>query len=299
MRINNFIHRVPMLLTRLRYPFVKNYVEQLNIQSVEETMHQIISNKMSLCRFGDGEFKWLFGINFDSFENTSDTLSENLGNILKNASKKNVLIGLPDAFRGMNDFKTKSRHFWQYFIVKYHKNLSYYLSKNVVYYNANISRFYMDYKDLEIIKKRFNLIKKLWNKRKILLVEGQKSKNGIGNDLFDNAESIRRIICPSKNAFESYDKIKKAIIENVDDDEIVLLSLGPTATLLAYDLATAQRQVVDFGQIDVEYEWFKKRATSKVALTGKFVNEVDTDSTRVDEVTSLQYEKEVIQRIDV
>lgn len=37
------------------------------------------------------------------------------------------------------------------------------------------------------------------------------AKISIGNDLFDNALSIKRIICPAENAFESLEKIEESI----------------------------------------------------------------------------------------
>ena len=52
-----------------------------------------------------------------------------------------------------------------------------------------------------------------------MLIEGYFSRNGIGNDLFNNAKSIKRILCPPKNAFFVYDKIinevKKFILLNI------------------------------------------------------------------------------------
>ena len=43
---------------------------------------------------------------------------------------------------------------------------------------------------------------------------------GVGNDLFDNAKSIRRILCPAENSWGSYPEIlsnvKKVVAENRD-----------------------------------------------------------------------------------
>ena len=58
------------------------------------------------------------------------------------------------------------------------------------------------------------------------MVEGETSKNGIGNDLFDNVKSIKRIIYPAKNSFRVYDKILKAVL-TFDKNNLILISLGP------------------------------------------------------------------------
>ena len=43
-----------------------------------------------------------------------------------------------------------------------------------------------------------------------VFVEGDKTRMGVGNDLFDNAKSIQRILCPSESAFDNYDAILEA-----------------------------------------------------------------------------------------
>jgi len=61
---------------------------------------------------------------------------------------------------------------------------------------------------------------------------------GIGNDLFDGVSSLQRLICPSKNAFSHYTEILEKA-KKLGKDKLVLIALGPTATVLSYDLARA------------------------------------------------------------
>ena len=83
----------------------------------------------------------------------------------------------------------------------------------------------------------------------------------MGNDLLDGAKSISRILfCPVKNAFKKYDQILSAFDE-VDSDVLILAALGPTATVLAYDLCKKGYQAVDFGHISEEYECFLRKET--------------------------------------
>ena len=46
-------------------------------------------------------------------------------------------------------------------------------------------------------------------------------------------------------------------------DSIILIALGPTATVLAYDLSKRGYQAIDVGHIDIEYEWFLNNASKK------------------------------------
>ena len=54
-------------------------------------------------------------------------------------------------------------------------------------------------------------------------------------------------------------------------DDLLILALGPAATVLAYELS-GERQCLDLGHIDIEYEWFRMGATTKVAIPSKYVN---------------------------
>ena len=108
----------------------------------------------------------------------------------------------------------------------------------------------------------FSKIKNIWDGKEILLVEGEKSRLGMGNDLFSNAKKIERILCPAENAFDKYDDIVNKVLEQ-DSGKLVLIALGMTATVLAYDLHKLGYWAIDIGHIDIEYEWFLRGAAKK------------------------------------
>ena len=144
----------------------------------------------------------------------------------------------------------------------------------------------------EYVKK----MKKIWDKKDVVIIEGEQSRLGIGNDLFDNMKSIQRIICPSENAFEIYDKIYNEALK-IDKDKLVLLALGPTATVLAYDLFKAGYQAIDIGHVDIEYEWFLRKATKKIKIESKYVTEVKEGRENIQEVKDEKYKNEIVARI--
>ena len=80
---------------------------------------------------------------------------------------------------------------------------------------------------------------------------------GVGNDLLSNALSVERVIAPSENAFLVYDVILSAV-RKYGKGKLILAALGPTATVLAYDLAREGYWILDIGHLDLEYEWFLK-----------------------------------------
>jgi glycosyltransferase family protein len=143
------------------------------------------------------------------------------------------------------------------------------------YFNTFITRPYIDFKSKERCGLWFNMLKTVWDKRDVVFVEGEKSRLGVGNDLFDNASTIKRILCPPVNAFGKYDLILNKALEQ-DKNVLFLLALGPTATVLAYDLHKQGYQAIDVGHVDIEYEWYRMGATHKVSVQSKYVNEALT-----------------------
>ena len=99
----------------------------------------------------------------------------------------------------------------------------------------------------------------MWKARDVVLIESQKAQLGVENDLFDEVKSISRIIfCPVRNSFKKYDQILSAF-DGINSDVLVLAALGPTATVLAYDLCKKGYQAIDIGHISEEYECFLRK----------------------------------------
>ena len=136
----------------------------------------------------------------------------------------------------------------------------------------------------------------IWDKKDILIVEGEYSRLGVGNDLFDNANSIERIICPSENAYDIYDKILSET-KKYGENKLILLAVGPTATVLAYDLYEAGFRVIDIGHVDIEYEWFLRKATEKIKIETKYVTEVKDGENNIQDISDEKYEKEIVSKI--
>ena len=60
------------------------------------------------------------------------------------------------------------------------------------------------------------------------------------------------------NAFAEYDKILNQA-KKIDKSKLVIIILGPTATVLAYDLAKQGYEAIDFGHIAKDYDFYRKK----------------------------------------
>jgi glycosyltransferase family protein len=140
-----------------------------------------------------------------------------------------------------------------------------YLDMNRVYYNAFFNRYYLTFNKTDEYYQKcgvyFKRLKQIWENRDVVLLESQEARLGVDNDIFDETNSISRIIfCPVRNAFNKYDQIFSAF-NDIGINNLILLALGPTATVLAYDLYKKGYQAVDIGNISEEYECFLRKET--------------------------------------
>lgn len=295
--IRYILHNIKLLIKyiKISIKFRKVKLKKFNIISDIETVDKIVNDKYSIARFGDGEFKWIFGIKQNSFQKDSKELAKRLKRVLKNNDNEKLLIGINDSMNSIKVYNFSARLYWMEYLIELNSKL-YKLIPNKMYISTNITRPYIDYKDKskEIIKAKFDNLKRIWDDRDVVIVEGEFTKLGVGNDLFNNCKSISRIICPATNAFDKYDEIVNAIRKQ-SKDKLILMSLGPTATVLAYDMSKEGYQCIDTGHVDIEYMWFLNGAKNKEEVEGKFVNEV---SSKVEDITDEKYINQIIARVE-
>ena len=295
----NFTFREVMLNIRSvinpagQIPFEKAGLKQL---SVDETIEAIIKDKLSIARFGDGEISIMTQEHGVGFQDTNEALAERLLQVFV-SPLPNLLVGLPDQFLYISNSVRKTRKFWISFIQRHNSFLLAHLQMNHVYGNTNLSRFYMLFQNKEKAFFRFERLKKIWENLDILIVEGEFTRSGIGNDLYDNAKRIQRIVCPAKNAFDRYSEILNEVKIH-GKHKLILVALGPTATVLAYDLAYDGYWTIDLGHLDVEYMWMLAKAKTKINIKGRFVNEsVQSFDEELDGDWLALYNRQIISKL--
>lgn len=236
------------------------------------TVELIIKKRKSLSRFGDGEFMWMSGEKLSSFQDYSPAFAGDLIKAFK-SKNENLLIGISRGVFDASKCNLYAKMHWKIIGADFLPRLIKFIDRNRIYCDASITRPYIDYRDRKYSKEIFDLLKCIWDKKDIVIVEGEKTKLGMGNDLLNNAKSIRRIICPAENAYNKLEEIKDSIRINVSKETLILGALGPTASILAAQLCEEGYQFVDIGHVDVEYMWFQKHAILREPIEGKYVNE--------------------------
>lgn len=105
--------------------------------------------------------------------------------------------------------------------------------------------------------------------------------------------SIRRILCPAENAFDRYEEILKECLKQ-SRDKLFLIALGPTASVLAFDLAREGYHAVDIGHADITYEWLLRNGgRGREAIPGKYSNE-SINGYLVEDIDNPEYKRQII-----
>lgn len=256
------------------------------IMSIGDTIDEIVEHKKSIARFGDCEFGIMCGVQRWRYQKRDEKLAERLKEVVQSRND-NILIGLIDFYGDLSSWEKSAANGARIYLTPEVRKQNYaLLDRNRLYANTSISRN----ETMEGVRNQ----KRIWEGRDCVFIEGFQTRMGVGNDLFDNAKSIVRILCPAESAFDRYEEIYREAVKQ-PKDRLVLLALGPTASVLAYDLALQGYQAVDIGHADLSYEVLLKgkSSLSDTSVPNKYNNEAP-DGNLVEEIHDAVYESQII-----
>ena len=231
------------------------------------------------------------------FQSVNLELAERLRQIISADEVENIIVAIADDFGCLEKYTEEAADgIRMYMTPEKRKSIMKFIDMTRKYYDAYVTRPYLIYKDRKNAENIFLLFKKIWDGRSIVLVEGENAGIGIGNDLFSNVIEIKRILCPQQNAWNKYREIMEGIHSVAKPGELVCVSLGPTATVITYDLAKEGIQAIDIGQLDNEYEWFIRNAENRMQIPGKMTAEVN-QKCEYYAVKNSEYLLQVVKRI--
>lgn len=191
-----------------------------------ETMAFVLSGK-SIARYGDGEFKLCRGGSIKS-QDARPRLAMRLSKILHKSG--DCLVGIPNIRS-----QTPKIDFWTKYLSVAH------LLADRPYVSSFISR--PDSAPWINTTEYWAQVESLWRGQDVTVVRGSgkaftaQELSGMG------AGTVTEILAPRHNAFDVYDEL----LERIGTPSRVLMSLGPTATVLAVDLAAKGVHAIDLG----------------------------------------------------
>lgn len=280
-----------LLIKNLLYELAdKRTLENIKLPKVlglYESTDFAISSGKSFARYGDGEFKLMMGESIN-FQKANPELSKRLTEIISNKNP-NLLVGLPDVFGYCNS------DYFRCVMINCREFLYNYIDFESTYIDSMFTR-QRSFVTEQIGIDYFSRLKNLWNNKDVIIVEGEGSRLGIGNDLFANTKSIKRILCPIKDAFDKYNEILNECNKQ-SKDIIFIIALGPTATVLADDLSKLGYKAFDVGHIDACYEWFLRKANENIPVEGKILLNSERKRSKIPQCKDPKYYEQIIAKI--
>lgn len=202
----------------------------------QETLERLIRNNLSLSRYGDGEFEQICGYgeypsNSDWEQKNSKKLIYQLKDVLS-SPRPELLIAVPPKYTFLKIENMPVRHKFPLSMRLDVTRLMWrYLDHHSVYGDSHLF-VPADSKDFD-----WGMLKSYFSKYDIIIATG-----GIENlKKFSLGKKTYFVECGKINAYERKEEIKKDIRSvftgnNLDkENTIVLASLGPTATILAFE----------------------------------------------------------------
>nr|WP_297767833.1 GT-D fold domain-containing glycosyltransferase [uncultured Butyrivibrio sp.] len=257
----------------------------VRVMSVDETIDELMNSNKSLVRFGDGELKVIRGGTLE-FQEADKELADELTDLI-GYRYDDLMVSVQDIFGNLDMYVAKSQTFWKDHLLFYRKYYKKLCNPRRVYASTSFSRSYITIADKSQSCRWFEKAKRIWKDKDVVIVEGKTTYNGVGNDLLDGCKSVRRIICPSTNAYGRIDEIRAECL-TMPEDVLFLVTLGPAAKPLVRDLYLAGYRAIDLGQMDSEYDMFLAGAKEKIA-TPKPDNLVGIGS---------KYQKEIVVNVE-
>ncbi|WWR16304.1 GT-D fold domain-containing glycosyltransferase [Lachnospiraceae bacterium JLR.KK008] len=285
------------MIYELADPRSRRKIEFPKISPAQEAVALVCREHRSLVRFGDGEFELMRMKVRSKFQSANGELAERMREILRSDTEE-VLIAIADNYGSLDRYtEAAAEDIRAYMTPQTRREHMALLDLEKTYYDAYLSRPYMIYRDKEAAGGKFEALRQIWRGRDVLIVEGGQTRMGVGNDLLADAHSVRRILGPSVNAYDKYAQILACVKETAERGELILLALGATASVLAYDLACDGFWAVDIGHLDLEYEWYHAGLRERCDIPYKYVNEIyrGNQVCELPETLREDYEKQIVR----
>lgn len=200
------------------------------VVSEEETVAKLVDQRLSISRFGDGEFKMMEGKGYRR-EIAKPALSAMLTWAFQ-ANLPNCLTAIPT----LDSLGPKYVH-W----ARSEKRFLTHLRPGVTYHSAFISR--PDSAPWIDTASYAKMYQRLWlGKKAVVLCEHSGSAL---RAVSIGASAVTHVRCPSHGAFSHLNSLENRILDAGAD--VAILSCGATASILAVRLAQLGLQAIDFG----------------------------------------------------
>ncbi len=227
--------------------FLFNYKQHSTypqVKTIDETIDKLMSGNFSIARYGDGEFLLCLDRPI-SFQKNNKVLRKRLVEILAAANNQHCLIAI-------SEFRTERlTPFWKQFWFENIEDIASMLLPDATYYNQSVTR--------EVKLHHIERIQTIWNNRFVIFVVGKGSRFDVQHELFAAVSGSSVLFGLPINAWDNYEELLQEVITEAGKHTtpLVICALGPTATVMAFDLSQKGIQALDLGHLTNLYDRMK------------------------------------------
>ena len=232
--------RINNIFLTLKFFAISFFGSRAKIFSASDTLNYALNNKMSIIRFGDGEFNLMNGksIHYQDYSNKiNDELKLIYSNYLN--KKSNYILCVPRYYMKCNGIKLlKSK-----VLVSSWSFSRYYFQKNFNQYIKYGDAFCFSKKNLEVVDEFF---------RKLTDMECIFVHNNVSYSIqFEKKYNIKThfVSIPKTNAYSSINSIIFEIKNKITDNSFVLVSAGPCGKVITRILSESKVFAIDCGHL--------------------------------------------------
>lgn len=233
------------------------FTPKLFISDTDSSMRRLAGEKVSFVRIGKGEIALMRGETLPG-QRYDPKLAFRLREILRNR-EKGLLVGIPYYYIYPQKNLLPSVEVHALSIAPQRRFLLKNCLKPRHYIDSGITQAYHIYEEYDF-NRHFARAKKLLKNRNVTVICGEGVFDRFQYQLLDVCSSVEYQYEPAVEAYAQYDQILKRA-QAIGKERLVLVSLGPAAKLLAYDLYKRGYQVWDIGHLLKDYDCYMRKKT--------------------------------------
>lgn len=221
-----------------------------------ETAQYLLHSNKSFIRYGDSEVLLARG-KAETFQYADRELAQRLTSIFRSRSDM-IVFGIYDTFTNYPMYTHKFTNWWIDYQGHYREWVLENGNLDAQYFSAMISSTYVHTYGTfcALLPLIYRTLREIWNDKDIVILRGD-NKQQYQYDIYNNARSQKIILAPRYHAWSAYSELKSKLLEE-DSKKLFILTSGPVARVLTFDLAMKGRRALDLGHLAKDYDEYKK-----------------------------------------
>lgn len=196
---------------------------KLKILSKNDTIDAILQSNKSFVRMNDGEIRIMQGMD-QPFQQYEPVIAETLVELLKN-QREDILVGVNRGYYEPH-FRANKNNYYRRFAYDFRRYLDEHCNFESTYIDGGCTfNYVLGYSNDEITHMFWEKWRNAFKGKRLIIICGEKLLEEMNYNIFDDAESIKYIYGPRKNAWDQHDELIKKI-KNESKDNLLIFILG-------------------------------------------------------------------------